>query len=60
MVEEAPLQRRDAAPLNKRGERELGFGRDEEVLIYECFRSNGSDSSGIHPTAAIHRAKVMG
>jgi hypothetical protein len=41
----------------KRGEsRRLGFGRGEEVFIYLCFRSNGSDSSEVHPTAGIYRA----
>jgi hypothetical protein len=41
----------------KRGEsRRLGFGRGEEVFIYLCFLSNGSDSSEVHPTAGIYRA----
>lgn len=34
----------------------LGFGRDEEVLIYLCFRSNGLDSFVVHPTTGIYRA----
>jgi hypothetical protein len=34
----------------------LGFGDEEVHYILVWFRSNGSDSSGVHPTAKIHRA----
>jgi hypothetical protein len=37
-----------------RGSKKLGFERDDEVLIYLCFRSKGS--SRVHPRDQIHQA----